>query len=391
MLTRVSRIQYLTINSIEEGVGASQVLSYLRCLSDTHNIRLVTFEKIEPKEETRKKVAGYGIDWIPLNYGKQGLIGAIGRVFRMISNVQILPTHARGELPFLCAFLAGCREILWDCRALSADQRLSVQGTLRASIEYWPLRLLERLCARKSSFIVVITNSIIPIITSRHNIDTGKFTVISTCVDLMKFKPMNSKSQDSRLLPEINSSQKTIRILLSGTYGPHYDLELTSNLIQAIRLERKVLVTVALGLGHEFPTSALKIDEILNLTPYEKMPGLISNFDVGISIWRHDLGVCLASVAATKNAEFLACGKPIVVNFNQGDIGNQVKSFRAGVVTDGSSGANLDLVVSELLSLLDDFDFANRCRRLAVEHYSLQEGTTKLSKMYFDMSHTTLY
>ena len=41
----MKEVQYLTLDSIQEGVGASQVLSYVERLAEKWNIELVSFEK----------------------------------------------------------------------------------------------------------------------------------------------------------------------------------------------------------------------------------------------------------------------------------------------------------------------------------------------------------
>ena len=99
------------------------------------------------------------------------------------------------------------------------------------------------------------------------------------------------------------------------------------------------------------------------------------------------MGVSLLSVAATKNAEFLACGKPVLVNSSQGDIGELVSRFKAGVATTEKSKAAVDEYVDEVLSLFSEGnDLASRCVELAKIHYSLESGVREIDRLYSEFS-----
>ena len=113
------------------------------------------------------------------------------------------------------------------------------------------------------------------------------------------------------------------------------------------------------------------------------MPRFISSQDIGISIWRQNMGVSLLSVAATKNAEFLACGKPIIVNEHQGDIGGWVRDMKTGISTSSSDPNSLKRYVQEIIELMDEGkSLSNRCRALAEKQYSLEDAVRQISKAY---------
>ena len=44
----MTEVQYLSFDSLAEGVGASQVLAYARKVSVTHPIKIISFEKEMP-------------------------------------------------------------------------------------------------------------------------------------------------------------------------------------------------------------------------------------------------------------------------------------------------------------------------------------------------------
>jgi glycosyltransferase involved in cell wall biosynthesis len=90
----------------------------------------------------------------------------------------------------------------------------------------------------------------------------------------------------------------------------------------------------------------------------------------------------LTSVASTKAAEFLACGRPIFVNSLQGDFGSLVKANSVGVVTLGSSSDEVEDYVSQILNLLADPDLGRRCRALAETSFNLNNGVARLLEIY---------
>jgi glycosyltransferase involved in cell wall biosynthesis len=125
----------------------------------------------------------------------------------------------------------------------------------------------------------------------------------------------------------------------------------------------------------------LKYDEVISV-PHELMPELISRHDLGISVWKNDLGVCLKSVASTKTAEFLASGRPVLMNSLQGDFGTLIADNRAGVVTQGGSQEEINKYAKEIIKLLGDTETPRRCRALAEKELSLDLGVKELISLY---------
>ena len=87
-------------------------------------------------------------------------------------------------------------------------------------------------------------------------------------------------------------------------------------------------------------------------------------------------------MASTKTAEFLACGRPVIINSLQGDFGTLIRENNAGVVTSSESEDKIEGYVRKILELVKDETTPKRCRQLAVEEFSLDEGIKKLIKLY---------
>lgn len=280
--------------------------------------------------------------------------------------------HARSTSAGIAALLRFPRSWIWDCRSLQADQRRALSNKQQITASFLLLRFSEYLLAKQAKKIIVITEAVIPVLISRYKISRDKIFCIPTCVDVERFaeKPLPITSE--------------IRILLAGTFSPAYDLELTNKIINELKRLRPVTVTIAASAGSTDLWKSIPSDQIISAKHHE-MPKIIQNHHIGMSIWKNNLGVCLTSVASTKTAEFLACGRPIFVNSLQGDFAKIVNQELVGVVTDNSSVESVTRYASQMLSLLTDLSLSKRCHRVSEEKFNLHYGVHILQEIYSEL------
>ena len=80
-------LTYITIDSLSEGVGSSQITPVVSELSGMGlKINLITYEKSQPTSDLVDHFKILGIDWNPSTFGSQGLIGGIGRLMQFTDN-----------------------------------------------------------------------------------------------------------------------------------------------------------------------------------------------------------------------------------------------------------------------------------------------------------------
>ena len=170
-------------------------------------------------------------------------------------------------------------------------------------------------------------------------------------------------------------------ILFAGTFSPAYDFNLINKVKDKLQEFQVVRLTVATSLGSTDLWRGLNYDEVISV-PHEEMPELIARHDIGVSVWKNDLGVCLTSVASTKTAEFLACGRPVIINQLQGDFGTMIGASRTGVVTSGGSEEEISRYAQEIINLLGERNSAARCRSISVNELSLELGVKALIQIY---------
>jgi glycosyltransferase involved in cell wall biosynthesis len=83
----------------------------------------------------------------------------------------------------------------------------------------------------------------------------------------------------------------------------------------------------------------------------------------------------------TKIAEFLATGRPIVVNKGLGDFDEYLTEFNAGVILNGSEN-NLRSMAHNLTEILADTETPMRCRALAEKYFDVDKGAQKYLDLY---------
>lgn len=363
-------LTYLTMDSLQEGVGASQVLSYIKKLSDDCEITLVSFEKFEPTMSLKTELQSNNITWKPLAFGRFGPVGAISRLIRLWKlTPSHSPVHARGDLVALVCCLKLNRRFLWDCRALMSDQRSSLDNSKYKAPNFLLLRLIERVVAHRSAKINVLTKVAKLELMSRYGLPDTKFSILPTCVDLEKFRMTR--------IPDL----KVINILISGTVSAAYDIELMSLIILELKKSVKVNVTIALSMGHTNKWQELYFDDVVRLE-FSEMPKAVADSTIGFAIWKNNLGVALKGVSSTKVAEFLATGRPVVVNSLQGDIGDIVSKFRVGLATNGRSPEDIASYAKEILKLISNPRIELNCRDVAEKFYNLDSAVSELKGIY---------
>lgn len=215
-----------------------------------------------------------------------------------------------------------------------------------------------------------LTNAVVPILEQRHKRLPLLRTVVPTTVNLDYFK----------LNPMMPSNAQA---LFSGTYNEYYDLNLSRLFMDEFR--KHMMVETHWARPRESDKSQIGVGESKVFPSTQTgMAKLIPNYSFGVSVCKLDAGPSLSAAMPTKIGEFLASGRPIVINRGLGDMDKFIKEFNAGVILDGTS-TNLVESATELASLLSDIDTPYRCRALAEKYFSMDIGVNKYLDLYSQM------
>jgi glycosyltransferase involved in cell wall biosynthesis len=364
-------VAYLSMDALGGGVAMSQVVPYLLRLADRgFDMTVHSFEPAAPSSELQRHLETHGVRWTPHSFGRPGPIGGLQRTSTaawFLRGSEFV--HARSDMAAAAASF-GDRPWLWDIRTFFADQRIET-GTLRAgSIEERALRRIERRAARRSAAIVSVVSTSVPVLVERHGPSiAAKCHVIPNCVDLTRFRP------------EPLPAGPTV-FVLAGTLNAYYDVPLMLELHQAFaRRHDAILRVVAPAATHWDREFAAIGAERATAQPAD-MPGVLTAGHVGLSVCRLDAGISMRSVMPVKIAEFLAAGRPVVVNAGLTDVAEVVARTRSGVVVRDGDHRAVEGAIDELEVLLADPATPERCRRAAEDHYDLERGADLLAEAY---------
>lgn len=361
-------LTYATVDSLSEGVGSSQIAPLMeRFAKHGMKINLLTFEKEAPSNSLVERMEKAGVEWTQISFGNHGPFGGISRTMqlaKLMPNSEI--THARSDFPAVAARFSGQDRILWDVRSLWADQRKFIEESpIRRGILalYSPL---EEMACNSSMALSTLTKAVVPILEDRHKKLPTIRTVVPTAVDLERFK----------FSPRMPSK---LRGLYSGTYNKYYDLDLSRRFIEEIR--NFVSCEVGWARPKESKTMSLDAGEGHSFSATQsEMANLMSQYSFGMSVCKEDAGPSLKAAMPTKIAEFLAIGRPIVVNAGLGDCDEILEQNGAGIVIK----RNDDLAVraKDLIELINDKNSPQRCRSLAESNFDLDKGVTNYLNSY---------
>lgn len=366
-------LTYLTIDSMSEGVGFSQVVPYVAQLAERGvDVTLHSFEKVDPPAFVTARLSAAGVRWRPHVFRGAGTAGGVARVAHgatLVARAELV--HARSDLPAASAMLARRPAWLWDVRGFWREDRIAL-GLVRAgSLPDRVLRSIEIKAAASSAAIVTLSQTAREILAERYRGNVGeKTTVITTCVDLERF-PLSP-------LPPV----EPLRLLLAGSLSGLYDVDTMIRLFRKLGTRRAVELTVLTP--SPTPWDGMFRDSgarVGHASPGE-MPDRVGEHHVGLSIRRFDVGETGFSATPTKLGEFLATGRPVVVNAGLGDLDELLARHDCGVVLTSASDAELDRAVAELDRLLEDPKTPMRCRALAEEHFNVDRGVDRLLEAY---------
>jgi len=365
-------LTYVTIDSLAEGVGSSQITPLITRLSQAGlKICLISYEKSKPALHLQDYFNAHGVNWVSKTFGSSGFTGGLQRLNDLRGEIpKTKLIHARSDIPAVSSIFSNEAPVLWDVRSLWADQKILIQKSNLNNSLYKLYRGLESIAATKSAGMSTLTSAVVPILEQRHRRLPILRTVIPTTVDLNRFKLVSK-------MPSM------FKALFSGTYNEYYDLELSKLFMDEFR-KRCAIVTdwarppeseknhIGVGEARIFPS------------PQTGMAEVIPQYSFGVSICKLDAGPSLAAAMPTKIAEFLACGRPIVVNRGLGDMDMLIEEFNIGVILDGNP-TNLSAGIEKMLELISDPETPFRCRAVAEQHFNMDLASKKYRELYTQM------
>jgi glycosyltransferase involved in cell wall biosynthesis len=394
----MKQVLYLTRNGLLEPLGQSQIFPYMRGLASSFLITLISFEKpgdwvdMTTRSYGQQLCKRLGIRWIPLRFRAQPRPLAPALAIPQLALValwqwrRIRPkpalVHARSYVPAAIALvlhrLTGV-PFIFDMRALWPEELITAGHLRRGSWLHRSLLWLERRCLQEASGVVTLTNAVVSYLQARYPTQLAgqRIVVIPTCADLQRFQPSELQSQTPLVIGCIGT-------VLSGWFRIDWLRSFFEAVARAdsnarfelISRDAREAIFEALRPG---PTWGDRLN-IKAAAPHQ-MPAIVQRHTASVMFYE---GGAISEIgrSPTRLAEVLGCGRPVVANPGVGDVEQLVCKYRVGVLARGSSSAEMDACVEELLAMLSDPELSHRCRCTAETLFSLEAGTSNYRQLY---------
>lgn len=399
------RILYITYDGLLEPLGASQVLAYVERLAREFTLTVLSFEKPGDIDDSGRldllwrRLEAQGITWRALVYHKRPAVLStawdIAQGLRAADRIAkaALPhvVHARGYVPALMA-LEVCRrtgaKFLFDMRGFWVDEKVEAGSWRKGGLLYRIGKRFERRFLARADAIVSLTHEGVRLL-PQLGLPPERgipIEVIPTCVDVQRFQP--GQKDSSRLAALGLSGTYVVGSIgtLSNRYLRDDTLRYLAYLTRAIDGVKVLLVTRDdhAQLRRDALDAGLDPDRlVLTAADFADMPELVRLLDVGLFFMKPVFAQ--KSSAATKLAELLACGVPVIVNDGVADSSAIVRNERVGVVMPDTSRASFEASVPAVRTLLGDREVNARCRDVALRMFDADRGADRYGALYRTM------
>lgn len=388
---------YLSRNGLLEPLGQSQVMAYLRGLSQHYSITLITYEKDEDWADTarvaraREECATLGIDWLPQHFRpKPRLVAPALSMMRMAWLVrrealrrQVKLIHARSYIPAAVALLVKRMTgipFIFDMRGLWPEELITAGRLQRASLLHRAMTSAETACLREAAAVVSVTHAAVDHLKTIYprELAVQRVAVIPTCADLDRFVPAERKPE-RRIIGCLGT-------LLSGWFRLDWLAAFLSVAAARDKDIRFVLTTrcdplqVRSALGG---ASALWDRITIAACPSDRVQEVLWGQMASVMFFTD--GLSKLGSSPVRLGEILGCGIPVVANAGVGDVARIIRDYRVGVLASGPGRQEMEAAWDELQLLLQDPELGTRCRRAAEEVFSLTSGTAAYAALYADI------
>ena len=341
-------------------------------------------------EALRLQCSSHGIRWVPLIFRPRlrflSFFRSIAELFSVsYSSCLISPptlVHARSYVPAAIALLLQRLTgvpFIFDMRALWPEELITAGHLRRGSLLHRTLLWLERRCLQEASGVVSLTQAAVGYLRECYPRELAgqRIAVIPTCADLQRFQP----AEPAPAVPLVIGCIGTV---LSGWFliawlRAFFDAVARVDSTARFELISRDAPEAILPALQPSPAWADRLF-IQSANPAQ-MPAIVQRHTASVMFYAGGATSELGR-SPTRMAEVLGCGRPVVANPGVGDVEKVIRQHRVGVLASGSTAAEMDACVAELLALLQDPQLASRCRRTAEQLISLESGTAAYRQLY---------
>jgi glycosyltransferase involved in cell wall biosynthesis len=400
----VKKILYITYDGLTDPLGQSQILPYLKGLSECgYRFTIISFEK---KDRFQKEKAIINqlttesdIDWVPLSFTTNPpLLSKFYDAVRMKNKAAKLQRKKKFDMVHCRSYVAADAglylkrkfgvKFFFDMRGFWADEKKDGTWDVRNPFFNWIYKYYkakEAQYLQHADYIISLTEA------GKKEMNTWSsfkkkipVSVIPCCADMVHFSLTDAEQKKrSREILQIKNGEMVLSYL--GSVGTWYMLD--EMLLFFKTVKRKYPRAKFLFITHtprefidqritEFNLDAN--DFIITQAPRKNVPDFVKASDINISFIKPVYSKISSS--PTKLGEVLSMGIPVIVNSGVGDVEQTVKNANAGYVLHDFKEDDFKKAVEAIPELLQKSPAAIR---QAIEPvYNLEKGIQSYLSCY---------
>lgn len=386
------RVLFISYNGMLDPLGQSQVIPYLRELSDAGVARftLLSFEREaaftpEGRErcaEVDEQLRGHGVEWHRLRYHQTPSLPATAYdvwagaryARRLVRKNGIEMVHARSHVPAAMALRLKKEfglKMIFDVRGLLAEEYADAGHWREGEFKYRLTKRAEARCLAASDGVVTLTEAIWEIVQDWPPLRGRAVAheVVPCCADLERFR--FDPAARERRRDELNLRDRFV-LVYSGSIGGWYLNGEMADFFAALLRER--------GDAHFLwltPAERGRVDALMRArgvageryTVLAARPAEVASYlsaaDAGLAF----IKPCFSKLASspTKTAEYLGCGLPVVLNAGVGDSDLLVTRERTGALVRDFDEGEYRRAAAVITGMTDDREATRRHTRAVAE------------------------
>ena len=401
------RVLYISYNGMLDPLGQSQVLPYLRELTDRGvRFTLLSFERDKAFDangqivcrELRATLAAENIEWHWLKYHQRpslpatiyDVISGIRYAAKLIKHNRIEMVHARAQIAATIALRLKQRfgiKFIFDVRGLMAEEYFDAGHWRKNSIPYRLTKAMESRALAAADGVVTLTQQIWSVIKEWKGVRGREIVheVVPCCADLELFA-FRQEDRDRRR-KELNVGDSFVVVYSGSIDGWYLTEDMADFFGEFLRQKPEAHFLWLIPAGHQ-RVQTLMSERGISESRYT-VRGVASR-DVASYLSASDAGLalikpCFSKLASspTKTAEYLACGLPLIINTGIGDSDSLITEENAGVLIQSLDRAGYANAAVEIDRLAHQTGIRPRLREIAARLFDVRTvGVGRYARLY---------
>ncbi len=398
------RVLYITYDGLTDPLGQSQILPYLKGLSEYgYQFTILSFEKKDrfsrEKKVIEKLTSESGITWVPLTFtSKPPLLSKFYDAIKMRAKAVQLHRQQNFDMVHCRSYIAADVglylkkkfgiKFFFDMRGFWADEKKDGSWNVSNPVFnriYRYYKKKETQYLKHADYIISLTEAGKKEMMCWPSFDRSvPLQVIPCCADMDHFS-LTDIHQKKSSRKELNIPDAALVVSYLGSIGTWYMLEEMLALFKQIK--EKYSTALFLFITHSHPdqiyskAAALGIsgsDLIIKEASRSDVPWLIKASDINISFIKPTYSKISSS--PTKLGEVLSMGIPVIANSGVGDVEEMIKDAQAGYILHQFNEKEFQNAVDAIPSLLQKDPQSIRAKAEAI--YSLKRGISLYLECY---------